>query len=86
MRLLLIVLITGCTPVPVPEPPEPSPADTAHCPDSCRQLQALGCKRGSDEVCASFDDAGECAKTQSCVEACGEAPHAYPRGVVEECP
>lgn len=85
--LVALLLFVGCTPMPVPEPPEPPPADTAHCAESCEQLQALKCKRGSDEVCAVFDDeTGECAATKTCVEACHDDPHAYPRGVVEICP
>ena len=84
MRFLVVFALAAATCEPTPAPP-PEPED--HCPESCRQLQELGCKRGSDGVCAEFDDeTGECAATKTCVEACHDDPHAYPRGAVEACP
>ena len=76
-----------CTPTPTEPPPEPEPPPdpTAHCSDSCTKLQVLGCKLGNF-VCAGFDDAGECSSMKPCVEACKDAPHAYPKGVISECP
>lgn len=85
--LAALLLFAGCAPFPTPpEPPEPPPADTSHCEKVCQQLQALGCKRGSDAVCSEFDDDGECVATKSCVAACEDDPQAYPRDDVEECP
>lgn len=86
--IVLLAFALSCTPLPPPTPPDPPPSPVdSHCPESCERLQALGCKHGSDAVCAEFDDTtGECSRTHGCVEACREAPDAYPRDPIEECP
>lgn len=81
--LLFCVLVAlSCVPPRTPETPKPD----AHCAESCRQLQELGCRRGSDQVCATYDERGECTSKKSCVEACADAPHVYPEVPIAECP
>lgn len=83
-KYIPLLMAIACTPLPKTAPPDP----TAHCAESCRQLQELECKDGTDEVCAAFDEeTGECVdENKPCVEACHDDPQAYPEGDITACP